>query len=498
LAITQDAQYLATVLNDLHSIWKPHSGQIPVGRALFYENKRRVFVRCGRKWGKTEFSLYTLYRWALTRPNGQFYYIAPFYNQAAELIWKPNRIQNFLFNPELGIDLRETYIADIHETDRRVLFKNGSFIKLVGADNYEAGRGFNPDGAVGDEYKDCDYRFFQGFNDNLITKKAPIMLVGTPPDNFDNHFVRTEEEFKIDPRGAYFKMPTYMNPFIDPSELEMEKAAAQAKGEMPKFMREIMAEIVPGGAFAIFPMFRSPMVDAAGKFTGETKHVKKAETVDAMVMDYRKDWKFYCAFDPGSSICFGVLFMAVHKYSKQVVILDEIYEKNRNETTEKKIWPRAVKIMERYSPVSTWFKVYDYAASWFQVAVNNEFGVALMPCTKDVNKKDVALSVIKDFMLEDTAEDTALFMVSSRCEKFIWEVANYATDEEGRIPKMNDHLIDALRYNFNSAGLHTVPKERHKRPQDIREWTDIDFMDDDEIESNPIDFYEDDTNEWFG
>lgn len=495
--MNQDAQYLATVLSDLHSIWTPHSGQIPVGRALFYENKRRVFVRCGRKWGKTEFSIYTLYRWALTRPNGQFYYIAPFYNQAAELIWKPNRLQDFLYVPNKGIDLRERYIADIHETDRRVILKNGSFIKLVGADNYEAGRGYNPDGAVGDEYKDCDYRFFQGFNDNLITKKAPIMLVGTPPDNFDNHFVRTEEEFKIDPRGAYFKMPTYMNPYIDPDELEMEKSAAQAKGEMPKFMREIMAEIVPGGALAIFPMFESPMVDAAGKFTGETTHVKKASYVDELIEKTRRDWKFYAAFDPGSSICFGVLFMAVNKYTKQVLIIDEIYEKNRNETTEKKIWPRAVKVMERYAPIKDWYKVYDYAASWFQIAVNNEFGVSLMPCTKDVNKKDVALSVIKDFMLEKHGESESLFIVADRCEKFIWEAANYATDEEGRIPKVNDHLMDCLRYNFNSAGLHTVPKERHKRPQDMREWTTIDFMDDDEIESTSIDFDEEESNEWF-
>lgn len=443
----------------------------------------------------TEFSLYTLYRWALTIPNGQFYYIAPFYNQAAELIWKPNRVQNFLYNPEKNIDLRQRYIADIHETDRRVMFKNGSFIKLVGADNYEAGRGFNPDGAVGDEYKDCDYRFFQGFNDNLITKKAPIMLVGTPPDNFDNHFVRTEEEFKLDPRGAYFKMPTYMNPYIDKEELEMEKKAAEMKGEVPKFMREIMAEIVPGGAFSIFPMFKSPMVDAAGKFTGETDHVKKSDKLDERIRRHPKDYNFYCAFDPGSSICFGVLFMAVNKYTKQVLILDEIYEKNRNETTGKKIWPRAAKIMQRYAPIEKWMKVYDYAASWFQVEINNEFGVALMPCTKDVNKKDVALSVIKDFMLATDLDNESLFLVADRCEKFIWEAANYATDEEGRIPKVNDHLIDALRYDFNAAGLSTVPRERRSRSEDVREWSREDWMDEEELEV--LDFHEELTEEFW-
>jgi hypothetical protein len=447
-------------------------------------------MRCGRKFGKSEFVIYTLYRWALTIPNGQFYYIAPYYNQAAEIIWKPGRLQNFMGKH------KDKYIQDIHETDRRIIFKNGSFIKLVGSDNYEAGRGFNPDGACIDEFKDIDYRFYTGFEPNLIAKKAPILIVGTPPSDFDNFFVRTEEEFKLDPRGAYFKKPTYLNPYIDSAELDLEKKAAIAKGEFSKFQREIMAEIVPGGALSIFPMFESPMIDMAGKFTNETRHVKNKDEVDRRVSTYPKDYKYYVAFDPGSSICFGVLFMAIHKYTKQVLILDEIYEKNRNETTEKKIWPRATAIMKRYAPVEQWYKVYDYAASWFQVAVNNEFGVSLMPCTKDVNKKDVALSVIKDFMLE-SVEDESLFLVSSRCEKFIWEVANYATDEDGKIPKVNDHLIDALRYNFNSAGLSTVPKERHKRSVDRREWTQIDYMADEEIESMPLDFDEDITEEFY-
>jgi hypothetical protein len=425
----------------------------------------------------------------MTRPNGQFYYVAPFYNQASEIIWKPGRLQNFL-----GVH-KSKYISDVHETDRRIIFKNGSFIKLVGSDNFEAGRGYNPDGACIDEFKDIDYRFYTGFEPNLLAKKAPVLIVGTPPDTFDHFFVRTEEEFKLDPRGAYFKKPTYLNPYIDKEEIDLERAGAIAKGEMSKFQREIMAEIVPGGALSIFPMFESPMVDAAGKFTGETKHVKKKEGLDDRIFRFRKDYKFYCAFDPGSSICFGVLFMAVHKYTKQVIVLDEIYEKDRFKTSGKQIYPRAVKIMERYAPVKDWYKVFDYAAQWFQVEIVNEFGTSLMPCTKDVNKKDVALSVIKDFMLETNYDNEALMVVSDRCEKFIWEAANYSTDEDGKIPKVNDHLMDAVRYNFNAAGLSTVPKERRTRPEDRRVWTNEDYMDEDELEI--LDFDEETTNDWF-
>ena len=446
-------------------------------------------MRCGRKFGKSELVVYTLYRWALTRPNGQFYYVAPFYNQASEIIWKPGRLQDFL-----GIH-KNKYIADIHETDRRIIFKNKSFIKLVGSDNFEAGRGFNPDGACIDEFKDIDYRFYSGFEPNLIAKKAPVLIVGTPPSTYDHFFVRTEDQYRLDPRGAVFKKTTYDNPYMDREEIELEKQAAIARGEWAEFQREVMAEIVPGGARAIFPMFQSARTDSNDRIIEYTEHVRPREEIEGKVNRHPKDYNFYVAFDPGSSLCFGVLFMAVHKYTKQVMILDEIYEKNRNETSPKKIWPRAVEIMKRYYPVDKWFKVYDYAASWFQVEINNEFNVALTPCVKDVNKKDNALTLIKDFMLAKFDDGESLFQVSDRCKFFRWEIANYCTDENDKIPKVNDHLIDALRYNFNSAGLSTIPKDRRKRPEDIRTWSREDYMDEDEI--NILDFDEEETSEWY-
>jgi hypothetical protein len=486
IAQTQDAQYLATVLSDLHSVWLPHPGQIAVGRSIFYEGKRRVMMRCGRKFGKTELAIYVLYRWALSTPNGQFYYIAPFYNQAAEIIWKPNRLQNFLGEHS------HKYVASVSESDRRVTFKNGSFIKLVGSDNYESGRGFNPDGAVYDEFKDFDYRFHQGFADNLLAKKAPLLIVGTPPELFDHFFVRTEEEFKLDPRGAYFKRPTHTNPYIDKEELELEKQAAINKGEWAKYMREIEAEIVPGGANAIFPMFEVPRYDEKGDFIGESRHVKNHATLIEEISRYPKDWRFYTAYDPGSSSCFAGLFAAVNNFSKKIIVLDGIYEKKKMEMSTRKIYPRAKKIMAELSPRYDWYQVYDNAASWFYNEVMAEYREALIPCDKDVNKKEEKLSVIKDFMLED------LIVISDRCKGLISEASTYATDEDGKIPKKNDHAIDALRYLMNAANLSTIPKDRHTRPDDRRTWTDVDYLEDNDIALEQIAFDEDINNEFFG
>lgn len=459
----KSAQYIATYLNDLNSVWKPHSGQVPVGTALFYDKKRRVFVRCGRKWGKTEFLIYCLYRWAGTIPNGQFYYVAPFYNQAAEIIWHPGRLKNFL-GPHAS-----KYIEHIYETDRRIVFKTGSFLKLVGSDNHQAGRGFNPDGGVYDEFKDHDYRFHEGFVDNLITKKAPLLITGTPPNTFDHFFVRTEEDFKLDDRGAYFKMPQSTNPYIDPVEAAREKASMIRKGEWAKYMREIEAEIVPGGANAIFPMLEIPRYDEKGEFIGESRHVKEHETLLNEVQRHGRDYDYYMMWDPGSALTMACLLVAIHKVDKKVIVLDEVYVTDRMKTSTKQVWPIGFEKMEAITKRYDWFKGYDNAATWFCNEVLNEYDIGLTPCVKDIGevKKEDKLSTIKDFMLAD------LYVVSKNCKRHINEMATYATDEKGKIPKSMDHTIDCLRYIFNAAGIHTLPKTAKKQGEDIRVYVDI-------------------------
>ena len=430
-----------------------------------------MFLRCGRKFGKTEFAAYTLYRWALTIPNGQFYFVAPFYNQAAEIIWHPGRLQNFMGK------YTDRYLQDINNTEKRIIFKNGSFIKLVGSDNHQAGRGFNPDGAVYDEFKDHDYRFHEGFVDNLITKKAPLLIVGTPPDNFDNFYVRTEEDFKQDPRGAYFKMPTHMNPHIDPEDLKLEKESAMRKGEWAKYMREIEAEIVPGGANSIFPMLEVPRYDERGEFQGTSKHVREHDELIEMINKHPKDWDFYWMNDPGTSTCFASLFVAINSADKRFLVLDEIYEKNRSKNSTGKIIPVALEKIQDLNPRADWFKGYDNAAAWFNNEVINEFKFSLTPCVKDYgqDKLEAKHSLMKDMLLG------GYYLISKRAKSHISEMSTFATDENGKIPKKNDHTIDCAKYILNAANYHTVPKTPYDKNVDIRVY----------LESNEYEYEED-------
>ena len=80
-------KYLAGVIQDLNSVWRPHPGQVPIGRALFTDGKKEVILECGRKAGKTDFICYALYRWALTNPGTFNYYFAP--NKTAKHLAEP-------------------------------------------------------------------------------------------------------------------------------------------------------------------------------------------------------------------------------------------------------------------------------------------------------------------------------------------------------------------------------------------------------------------------
>jgi len=196
-----------------------------------------------------------------------------------------------------------------------------------------------------------------------------------------------------------------------------------------------MARRVIGGSNAIFPMFK------------RGKHVKTHQELLLKVKQRYKAYDYYCSFDPGTSSCFAALFVAIERQTKKIVILDEIYEKNRLRTSTQQIFPLALeKIAQIHDYFDHWQICYDHAAAWFENEVNNAYDIALIPCEKDLKNKDKKISMIKDYMLSEGIE------VSDKCTNFVSEIENYCTNKHGKIPKENDHLIDNLRYILNLAG----------------------------------------------
>lgn len=440
-------QNTATILQDIHKIWSPHDGQIPVGQALFYDGKKFIFCNCGRKYGKSEILIYAIYRWAMTNPNSACYYIAPFLKQAKELIWANNRLQNFLSE-----ELRSKYIESINNSELRITFKNGSFIKLDGADNYEAYRGINPHFIAYDEFKDHHPQFHIGMEPNLAPNNAPCFIIGTPPENDDNHFWKIADSLVDDPDGAYFNMPSHTNPHISKEWLEKTRMRLIKRGEEDVWLREYMAQRVYGGHNAIFPMYDS------------AKMTIPFATALNIIRRNRKCWELYCTADPASSSTFAVLLTAVHKYDRRVIHLNELYVQKLRETTSRSIWAKLVPMLNEIHPdFSEWNFGRDEAATWFgnEILDITEGEIYFLPTHKASMKKDEGISLIKDQML------FGYWRRTEKCEKLEWEIKNYIRKDDGKVEKKNDHLIDDMRYTNQFDGYTQVESEEPPKDEEL-------------------------------
>ena len=445
------------VLTDLHSVFTPHSGQISVGKALFYDGKKRVFVECGRKWGKTEMLIYSLFRTCLMNPKQFCYYIAPFKDQIKDLVWSNGRLPFFL--PQ---KMMEKYGITINNSDFRVSFRNGSFIKCDGADNYEKGRGYSATGlVVYDEFKDHNPNFHDGFEPNLGITDAPLMIIGTPPDASEDSFARwcsIADEALNSPVGFHICMPSMTNPHISKDFFERKEQELKAKGEYWKWQKEYLAMRVRAAGNNIFPMLN------------QETHVKSYKHMMEIIGCFPKQWDFFTSFDPGSAKCFAVLFVAINRYSKQIFVLDQIYATKLEECRVDNILPKAINKMKDIMPhQDSWLCVYDYAATWFMnEAQSPQYveDIVLIPCTKDLKNKETKLSLIKDILIKPQS-----FYMSERCvdkdKGLFWEMEKYATDDKGKIPKENDHAIDALRYALNAANYHKVEMDEPITEQEL-------------------------------
>jgi hypothetical protein len=362
------------------------------------------------------------------------------------------------------------YVDKANNSEMRLYFKNGSFIKVDGAENYANADGIEPDFMVYDEFKSHDPRFNEAMEPNLRVKRAPLLIVGTPPEEMETYYEKIANSFKRLSYAEHYQRPSYLNKHIYPDgeqdpEFKEECEKYLARGDDDVMRRELYAEIVVSGKKALFPVLEMPEYDYEKEaYVGYSKHVRPHTELLGRICKAPKDWEFFDTYDPGSSVCFAGLFGVFNRYTKEVLLLDEIYERDTRNTSTGKIYPIAQAKMDAIYrlPEDYWTGTYDNAATWFMNEVVDRYGRALMPCTKDLKNKEAKLGMIKDMLL-----DGKLF-ISEKCRWLLWEMINYRKDEHGKIPKENDHLIDALRYKLNAMGWDPSFLEKPKEIEPMR------------------------------
>lgn len=453
-------------------------------------------AQCGRSWGKSYFAAYCAIRVALTNRCARVYIVLPERTQAMEVFWASGYLKNMI-PPQYLVGNGEDDEA-FNKSELRVSFSNFSFVKLLGADNPDSLRGPKPHFVVFDEFRDFKSAAFDIMEPNLSANDATLLICSTPP-NHEGSYTALRTFFMDEMANGnrtfhYMELPTETNPHFPPTRLASTKAMLEKRGEHAVWLREYMAQFIPGGANSVFP-----------KFITNKRHIMRdPEFLDTLLTPDKRKLDWYVLFDPAQNSTFAVLFAAINRRSGQVYILDEIYEQDRMNTGSLDIWKRAYEIKMRLYPYEDrWKHIYDEQASWFyndldRYGVLNE-SVILEATQKKTRDKTTDMSLLKDLF----ATRGRIF-ISRKCKMTVWEVENYATSDDGEFIKKRDHEIDNLRYliaaseyepNELNEDAYTDELDEHGLPAKRRTPTFAELFkranDEDSFATGDMDAYED-------
>lgn len=212
--------------------YTPHEKQL----LLHQDTHRYKVIRCGRRFGKTVFAVNKIIE-AAAREKGDYWFVAPTYRQAKEIAW---RTLTAYLPPELVVKKNETELS--------IELTNGSRIALKGADNPDSLRGVGLNGVVMDEYAFTQSYAWTVISPILQDRRGWAIFISTP--NGYNHFYEQSKLELEDQDYKSFHFTSYDNPYLDPTELDKEKARMSVE----RFEQEYMAEFTKKSG-AVWPMF---------------------------------------------------------------------------------------------------------------------------------------------------------------------------------------------------------------------------------------------------
>lgn len=440
---------VSRLLKLLDETWKPHSGQVKAGQALFNSDSDLVYVECGRKFGKSELGVYCCWMYALTRPNAEVYYLAPAVKQARELVWANNRMQSCNAYTQDFIKGVEKILGGevkIYNQEMRVVLPNGSFIKVDGSDNYNSQRGFKPDLVVADEYRDFKPQWIEAVRPNMAVKAGKMLFITTPPHS-PNHAYEMAEECQRgmedgDKHYYYLNLPSYWNDAIPNHHewLAREQARLEREGKHNQWRREYMAEFITSSEHAVIPQLNRDILEP---------HEKVVQTVN----DGRPDrMELYIGIDPSNSARLAVIISVYDPYTARLYILDCVNILDSRHTSASKAWPKVQQQLEMLREAIPALPkdvtiVNNPRTPWFSRDLFDLYKIPVGEASKDMKDLFYHISTIKDIAA------AGQLVVSDRLKCLITEAELY---QRSAVTKKIDQeprpLINCLRYTLEACG----------------------------------------------
>jgi len=372
-------------------------------------------VGSGKTWSGAQYSISRV----ITNPNALHFIGANTYSQLETATLKT------LFG-----ELEKLGISFKYNQNKGILEFAGGTCLCKTMDNYEMLRGIEVGSFWLDEVRDLKQEAFDMMMGRLRDRNALKLegrVTSTPAgynwiyDYFHKDGERNNPEFRM------ITATSMENIYLPDGYLESIKA--QYSEEF--YEQEILGRFVRGGKGTIFPWIITAL---------------KPKRESIIPKDSNK-WTMVVGLDPGSTSCFAVIFFLYNQYSKKIKVIDEIYETNPVNTTADRINKAIDERLSKYSFKNVEF-VYDEAAAWFRNELNEVSPSKwLIPSNKSNFGVDGYINLVKCFMNRNYIE------IAQECTNFWKELEMYQKDDNGRIPKANDHLINAFQYGLGSLGV---------------------------------------------
>ena len=265
------------------------------------DNARFKVLICGRRWGKTVFSISQLLEHA-SKPNQKVWYVAPTYRQAEQIVW--TQLKDILRLKHWAKKLNETRLS--------ANLINGSIIALKGADNYDGVRGVGLNFLCIDEFADVnDKAWYEVLRPTLSDTQGKALFCGTPK-GFNWAYELYKKGQVKDEGWSSWQYTTLDGGFVSVDEIE----SARADLDERTFKQEYEASFVTYSGSVYYAFDRR-------------ENVKDIQMVDSPIhigLDFN--------IDPMSAVCFQIKNNIVNVFDEIVIygsntdeMVNEIYNR---------------------------------------------------------------------------------------------------------------------------------------------------------------------------
>ena len=371
-------------------------------KSILQDNSRYKVLVCGRRWGKTYFSLIWLLSQEL-KPFEKRWLIYPTYRQAKMVAWG---ILKKIF--------RERNVS-INQSDLSVTLSNGAVIELKGADKEDSLRGVSLSACVLDEYAYMKPNVWGEIVQPMLAESGgPALFIGTPTgiqNHFYDMFVKGQSD-NTDYKSWQFT--TIEGGFIPKEEIE----TAQRNLDPQSFRQEYLAS------------FETAANRCAYNFNRKT-HCKEME------VSTRRFW----GIDFGVSSYMTAVLMCEY-VDGTIYVYDEIGLQNSNTFELSKMMKQKAPDIPCYPDPAGKARTSNSTKSDHRIL--QDAGFTVISRKANPTQKDRLNSLNK--MLEN-AKGEHKFFINPKCEKTIRDL-EMTTLERGRILKTEtlSHFLDAVMY----------------------------------------------------